>query len=249
MNVAASFRKIHAWALLAVVMLSVWNIAPTSLLAADAKQSVIDGRKALDNSWRFPWYDTTNDTLQPINLPVRSRWRLPSFNLLGEPLKILAWTLIGVLLFALLYLIVRAIIEHQAGSRQPTSRLEQIVEADQVEALSFMAERPRHDLLGQARLHYEQGNFSEAIVYLFSYELVRLDKSAFIHLTRGKTNRQYLRELASVQPLKKLLERTMVGFEDVFFGSRTLDRERFEACWSQLGVFEQLVSQPGQQQS
>ena len=245
------FRYVCCWAFIAATFFSLGTLAPRSVLAADAEQSIVDGRKALEGRMHYPWYDSAKDELQPITLPTVSRWWrwLPNMRLLGEPLRILAWTLIAVLFFALLYLIVRAIVEHQAGSRQEKSDFEQVLDADHVEALPFMAERPRHDLLGQARWHYEQDNFSEAIIYLFSYELVRLDKSAFIHLTRGKTNRQYLRELARVQPLRKLLERTMIGFEDVFFGSRTLDRQRFEACWNQLDEFETLVSQPRLQQS
>ena len=106
-----------------------------------------------------------------------------------------------------------------------------------------MADRPRSDLLGDARRHYEQGNYDEAIIYLFSYELVRLDRSSVVHMAEGKTNRQYLREALSVRPLANILERTMLAFEDVFFGQRRLDRAGFEACWSQLTEFEHLVAQ------
>ena len=94
----------------------------------------------------------------------------------------------------------------------------------------------------QARTHYEQGNYSEAIIYLFSYELVELDRSALIRLAKGKTNRQYLREAAATRSMKPLLERTMVTFEDVFFGRRTLDRSGFEACWKQLDEFQSLLA-------
>ena len=34
---------------------------------------------------------------------------------------------------------------------------------------------------------------------------------------------------------------TMVAFEDVFFGNYPLDRDRFEACWSQQERFDALV--------
>ncbi len=64
-----------------------------------------------------------------------------------------------------------------------------------------------------------------------------------MRLAKGKTNRQYLREAGRERPLASLLERTMVTFEDVFFGRRALDREGFEICWNQLDQFERLVAQ------
>jgi hypothetical protein len=126
------------------------------------------------------------------------------------------------------------------GRKRPSA--EPVVTAERVEALGFLAGRSRDNLLGEARRHYQQGAYSEAIIYLFSYELMQLDKFAFIELAQGKTNRQYLRETGQAQPLKKLFESTMVAFEDVFFGRRPLDRGGFEACWNQLPEFEKLVS-------
>jgi hypothetical protein len=43
--------------------------------------------------------------------------------------------------------------------------------------------------------------------------------------------------------VKRLLERTMITFEEVFFGRRALDRGGFEACWNEMGQFENLLSQ------
>jgi hypothetical protein len=59
-------------------------------------------------------------------------------------------------------------------------------------------------------------------------------------LTRGKTNRQYLRETSrrGRTGLVGLLEQTMLAFEDFFFGNHPIDRARFEACWARLGEFE-----------
>jgi hypothetical protein len=68
-----------------------------------------------------------------------------------------------------------------------------------------------------------------------------MDKNQVIRLTRGKTNRQYLREIARRPPLRALVEQTMVAFEDVFFGNHPLDRSRFESCWQQLDSFDRLV--------
>ena len=59
------------------------------------------------------------------------------------------------------------------------------------------------DLLAEARRHYQAGNYGAAIVYLFSFQLVQLDRRQIIQLAKGKTNRQYLREVGPRDPLRK----------------------------------------------
>ena len=76
---------------------------------------------------------------------------------------------------------------------------------------------------------------------LFSYLLVEMDQHQLIRLAKGKTNRQYLREIGRRRSLRGLVERTMIAFEAVFFGHHGLDREGFEACWSQVAEFQRLV--------
>ena len=122
----------------------------------------------------------------------------------------------------------------------------------------------RGNLLDEARRHWQEGDFAQAIIYLFSFQLVHLDKQQIIRLNKGKTNRQYLREIGhgaaawatlaaapQVEPpapvfpqlrgrLQGLVEQTMFVFEDVFFGNRALERARFEACWSRVDEFQSL---------
>jgi hypothetical protein len=163
---------------------------------------------------------------------------------LAQPINVLLVVVVTVLLALLIWLIVRIMREHQRSSLPAQKKKgDPLVTDDRIEALPFLRERSQDDLLGQARYHYERGNYSEAIIYLFSYQLVELDRSALVRLAKGKTNRQYLREARRMRPLAGLLERTMLAFEDVFFGRRVLDRLAFEACWSQLGQFDALVSQ------
>ena len=117
-----------------------------------------------------------------------------------------------------------------------------MIDVDRIEQLPFAVKRPQSDLLGEARRHYEQGNFAEAIIYYFSYQLVELDKHQVIRLTKGKTNRQYLGEARRAPDLRPLLEDTMVAFEDVFFGHHDLERSRFEACWNRLAQFQKSLA-------
>ncbi len=228
------------WRLAPLCLAAVVLLASAEKLSADeGPDPVASGRKALETQTRLPWYDPVTDAVQPIDLPREDR---SSGNL--SWLTWLGMISLGLLLGLLAYMILRAVVNHAGGRPQLAKvKVERILDADQVEALPFMADRSHDDLLGEAKRHYQSGNFSEAIIYLFSYELVELDKSSLIHLSKGKTNRQYLREVSRAQQLRRLVESTMVTFEDVFFGRRPLDRRGFEACWNRLSEFETLVSQ------
>ena len=102
------------------------------------------------------------------------------------------------------------------------------------------------DLRGEAERNYREGNYREAIVYLYSYLLVQLDRRQVIRLTKGKTNRQYLREVRQRPELVPIFEPTMIAFEDVFFGDHPLSRGEFEKCWDRLDEFHRLLDQTHQ---
>src|SRR5262249_31318311 len=105
-------------------------------------------------------------------------------------------------------------------------------------ALPFKVRAATTDFLAEARRLYDAGQYSDAIIYLFSYQLVELDKYHVIHLAKGKTNRQYLRELRPRPLLAGVIETTMVAFEDAFFGKKQLSRETFERSWLRLNEFK-----------
>ncbi len=206
--------------------------------------AIDSAKEALRDRSQIPWYNADTDSLQPVELPKPRRDLNWDLSWLAQPLNILLIVIAVVLVSLLAWFIVKLIREREHAQTQGgRTQRERMATADRVEALPFLRDRSQHDLLGQARYHYEQGNYSEAIIYLFSYELVELDRSTLVRLAKGKTNRQYLREAGRVRPLAGLLEHTMITFEEVFFGRRPLDRAGFEACWNQLPQFESLVSQ------
>ena len=261
----------RAFALAAIVALSVALGRPARLLAADQKpgDAVESGREALNGRTTYPWYDAAQDDLKRV--PVKSdqvtdasnrktNWEigdipspnasLPAWSFwsgLGQVLKVLFYLVILAIIVLLVTLLVRAFLNRESSaavaSRSAEDDEEFEGEVDRVDQLPFDVKRPRSDLLSEARRLYEAGNFAQAIIYLFSYELVQLDKHQFIRLTRGKTNRQYVREVRARPPLQGLLAQTMVAFEDVFFGHHGLDRARFEACWNRLDDFHQHLQQ------
>ncbi len=104
--------------------------------------------------------------------------------------------------------------------------------------------QPQHtDLLAAARAYLAQGDLGKAIIYAFAHQLVQLDEHHLIQLTKGKTNRQYLRELKPHPEFQDLLCPTMFAFEDVFFGHHELTRQRFDDCWQSLERFHQRLEQ------
>lgn len=211
--------------------------------------AVKQARDALARGHNYPWYDKQTDDVRRIQLPAdekppASSSSSSSVAAAADGLQILAWTIIALVLAALVVVLIVAFLRKENSEALVTSaKVDEISDVDRVEALPFMAQRSATDLLGQARAHYEAGNYREAIIFLFSHELVELDKQNLIHLTKGKTNRQYLREVSSIDELRRILSRTMVAFEDVFFGNKNLSRTDFEACWQELNVFERRVQE------
>ena len=150
--------------------------------------------------------------------------------------------MLAVVLAALVLMILRA---WGCASRRSPADGEPLAvgEAQRIEALPFPVARANLSLLDQARNFYQAGNYAAAMIYLFSHQLVQLDRRQIIRLAKGKTNRQYLREVGQAEVLRQLVGQTLVAFEDVFFGHHDIDRQRFEACWSRLPEFESLLAQ------
>jgi len=226
--------------------------------AADADESVEAGRRALGHWGRYPWYDRQSDGVRRVEIPepwdLSWLWDwLPDWgggfgfgsSWLWTSLMWTAWIAIAVLLGVLVLLMLRAYQDRSQVLSEEAAE-EEAPEDDtaRVEALPFPLKAGRLDLLEEATRCYREGNYGRAVVYLFSFQLVQLDRQQIIRLTAGKTNRQYLREVGSRITLRRLVEETMVAFEDVFFGNRTLDRDRFESCWSRLDEFRTLAGAP-----
>ena len=232
----------------------------------EGEAAVEAGRDALAGRTRYPWYDRATDTVRPLDLAPEanadsanrnSKWKnkpqtskaAPAarggsgFSFFGPIAQTLGLILLVSLLLVIAYLVAKAFMRNEVASTAASQVIESSHEVDRVERLPFAVKRPGGDLLAEARAAYEAGNFSEAIIYLYSYYLVQLDKQHLIRLAKGKTNRQYLRELRPQVQLAGLLETTMIAFEDVFFGKHPLPRERFEACWQRVEEFQRQIQQ------
>lgn len=187
-------------------------------------------RSDSDSDWGSDG-DSTRRSISPPSLPM-----LPGF-------QVIAWLFVAAALLAVTYVVAWAFWSLLPGRRAVRDD-DDSDDEDRLrrrDALPTVA-RFQAGLLDEARRRYEAGDFDNAIVYLFCHQLVQLDRHDRIRLTRGKTNRQYLRELDPQTDLRKILQQSMSTFEDAFFGHHAIDRTRFEDCWNRLEEFETLTA-------
>jgi uncharacterized protein DUF4129 len=215
------------------------------------------GQQALASGGKFPWYDRRQDDVRRLNVVPRpsaedrgqgwtdnktrtaTKSRLPRISLFGNVLQWMGLTTLVVLLGVIAYLIATTFLKEEVSEDVAVRKVvESRRDADRVEALPFHVRAASGDFLAEARRLYEAGQYSQAIVYLFSHELVQLDKHHIIRLAKGKTNRQYVRETRQRPSLAAVLHTTMIAFEDAFFGRKTLSRETFERSWQRLDEFQ-----------
>ena len=224
-------------------------------------QAVQDAREALGGPTSFPWYDRQEDSARPIRLRENeddsanraSNWQnkrtatrtTPTGNVsyFGTILQVLGLLVLVSVLVLVAVLIARAFMRNEVTETAGSRVVETSQDVDRVEHLPFHLRRPAGDLLSEARRLYEAGDYSQAVLYLYSHLLVQLDRQHVIRLAKGKTNRQYLLETRPRPVLHQILETTMVSFEDVFFGHHKLSREQFEASWNRLPEFEAELTQ------
>jgi hypothetical protein len=225
--------------------------------ASEVAQQVLGGRS------RYPFYDRAKDDVRQLNVvpashndsanrrsdwegesapttqPTRTAGNWGGSSLLGSLLQVLGLTVLVLLLLLLAWFIARTFLKSELTETKVSKVVETSRDVDRVEKLPFQLRKTAGDFLSEARRLYEAGSYSEAIIYLYSHLLVQLDKHHVIRLAKGKTNRQYAREARARPLLKEILDRTMIAFEDVFFGHHELSRQQFEDCWQRLDEFHQ----------
>ena len=204
----------------------------------------------------YPWYDPRTDDLAASTFPSRPLEEilplaaLQSQHLLARELVHWLYWLAVAALFALLaylsYRFWKAAERGRQTGEEGGKRDEEDAEAAQArrtEALLAPVARSRSDLLAEARRNYNEGRYNEAIIYLFSHELVEARQTPPGPHDEGKNEPRVPRRPRARLALRRLLEQTMVAFEDVFFGNYAIDRTRFESCWSRLDEFDALAAE------
>lgn len=253
--------------LVATALSLVWFL-PAACAVDTASDPIQSGKEALSSGSRFPWYDRQQDSVRRLQIVPRvapgergQKWSstptqpktasnpvtLPPVNFLGGTLQWIGLSMLIVLLGIIAYLIATSFLKDEVTGGTASRKVVEVRrDADRVEALPFKVRAATTDFLAEARRLYDAGQYSEAIIYLFSYQLVELDRNHVIRLSKGKTNRQYLREVRPRPHLAGVLETTMIAFEDAFFGNKALSRETFEQSWTRLNDFRLELERNGQ---
>ena len=223
-------------------------------------------RAIIGRSTNSVWFDLEDGSVRPIragkSLNVDDRHDSIAGNVTKSPpsawwisfkalIKLLfaSWQiLLLVLLIASLamggFVILKYGLSFQSYSKMTDlSKLER--EKAKLQDLPFEVEQTMFGLLAEAERHRAAGDYSKAIVYLFSHALVEMDGARCIRLARGKTNRAYLRELNDKESLRGFTNQLVLAFEYAFFGKHLLSQEAFERIWQQVPAFDMNIKQIG----
>ena len=193
-----------------------------------------------DSIRRHGWVGKAKQTKNQWNW---GNWSWASLGFTGEMFGWIVLAVLGTVLLTGLIMIAY----HYWGDYIPAIRRKsdnkQTVKIDptRVEELPFEVPVVSNDPLSQAEALMRAGRYNEAVVYLYGYMLLVLDQARKLHLQKGKTNRMYLRELRNEQRLQAIVSKTMLAFEDVFFGRYDIDSARFEMLWEQRDEFHSLL--------
>jgi len=234
------------------------SVLPHFVIAQDDPVEL--GQRALDSGIDYPWYDPATDRARQVDVKrakppaVAKKWEKWPLEAgaerdwgdwseyFAEILEVLAWILVGaVLIWGLWYLFRSLLLREQALAQDHA--VTDYEQSTRVTQLPFPVpiRDPQADFLAEARRHYDAGSYGEAAVYLFSYQLLQLDRHGWIRLMKGKTNRQYVRELQGAVPLSQLLTGSMLVFEDFFFGNHPVEKDRFESLWQRMDDFQHAI--------
>ncbi len=211
---------------------------------------------------KLDWYDEQNQrlrspALQPLEDPqapprwvwkpwqtnnTRRAWRIPQIGeLTAQIIEAIIWVALGLGIIWLLVYVLR-FIQHQesyAAVEVTAGHDHDAILTQKLAELPFATGSAGGNLLDAAREMYQQANYDQAIVFLFGYQLLELDRHQRIRLWKGKTNRNYLYEVRDDYWLSKLLTETIHTFEASYFGKHAVSREQFESCWERMDRFHQ----------
>lgn len=246
------------------------SVIATSMQAPEKQKFGEKDRSTIKRSAHSVWFDSEEGTIRPIrgskSIDVGDRhdsiagndqysapsWWIAMRDLLGEFFSWIfhSWQILSIvglvsLLLVIGFLVLRYGVSFQERFRKMTalSVREQEREKAKIQDLPFEVEPTMFGLLAQAKRYRAAGDFSKAIIYLFSHALVEMDGARCIRLERGKTNRVYLRELRERDNLRGFTSQLVLAFEHSFFGKHALSQEAFERIWQQLPAFDANLKQ------
>lgn len=260
-------RVFAPFAVLACVFLSSLGVSICAAEGPNVKSmsnAEATARKGLQAKHYYNWYDREKDDVRSLKIQPRYDWSWLDdwFNskstntasssswgafvsFMSEFVRIMFWVLIAVIIAAAVYIVVRGAEGFSGLRRQLRKRGKPLPSAEpNIEALPIDLRSGPIDFLEQVKLYLQRGEFHLAIIYLFSHELLELDKRHLLRLVKGKTNGQYVRELGDRPALARGLRIIAAAFEEAYFGGRRLSERQFDACWNAHQEITQALEMP-----
>ncbi|MDO4551099.1 MAG: hypothetical protein Q4C96_07595 [Planctomycetia bacterium] len=150
----------------------------------------------------YPWYNLHKDSLQPV--PIYEARDVKDVSsekdnigkFFAYALQIFMYFMLvvvaGIFLFAIFYWVKNMLGNMRSGK---TSIMEKEEVKRRTEALPEEIQTENGDYARLAEEAYARGDYRLAIIYLFAFQLLKLDEYHRIHLLKGRTNRQYQKAL------------------------------------------------------
>lgn len=202
---------------------------------------------------RFPWYSPQDKSL--VFLPpaeeVPEREMKDDSSKTNSPLLWLYWGAMTLIILVLSLIVFWAIFKIVLETR-----LKILPDKDaanqqrRLDALVPEVQDHIHDLLKEALDAIDRNDFKKAIIFYFSYLLVKLDEHHYIRLHRGKTNFDYALEIPAQTGLAAIYSQVSELFDKTYYGTFSISQSDFEQIWQLRDLFqelllsEQIVSQP-----
>lgn len=213
----------------------------------------------------YPWYDRERDEVRPV-LPDPSSWTAQ----LGKRVAaILDWirrhleskpasdsargrtsgSLLPSLLFfaagcVFLVLLWRLWQLHEPRRAPEDQRPASVGEVARMAGLGAGSSLEGLDPWSEASRRRAAGDLAGAVVWLFVDQLFALNRAGLIHVTPGRTARQYMNSLAEPS-LRVGLGATIGAFEDVYYGRRSISSSRLETLWLEAEAFRGRLAKLG----
>lgn len=221
----------------------------------------------------YPWYDADSDQLEPLEskseaFPMSSerneielgKAKIPKVKPPSTPpaggagtagggwlggfdlTSLLMTILITVIVCALAFLFYKFLAVESSQDDGASARRKKLL-SESIEQLPFDLQAAGGDFRSLAQQAYQAGDLRRAFIFLYSHVLVTLDQNERISLRKGKTNRQYLKEVWEDPKLSSYFKSVMLPFERAFFGDHEPAPDQFERCWSGLDNFHSHLGQ------
>lgn len=199
-------------------------IAVLLLLLAGAGM-LVGAESVGDALGRVPWYDADADDWKRV-VP-RDRTQQEQIDGFGD-VSLFAFAMYALIIAALALLLALIWKLRTPAALTPTVRRRATVQAGMAE-LPFPLETVDGDPEVGFRAACAAGDWRQAVIWLYAWQLLLLDSAGRLRLMVGKTNRAYLAEVADERTLAEALGATVAVFERAYFGREAVEGAQVRA--------------------